>query len=934
MESFYRYWGKKSDKADKPYHLLPYHLLDVAAVGQVFLQQNRPLTQLFASRLGLDEEVFIHWQTFFLALHDIGKFSERFQGLCPAVQQQLQQKTIHQPYSHPHDTLGFVWLNEVLFENFAQRDDVPFNSSTTDYFDWKESVCSIWLATVCGHHGQPPQDKSETQVKEYFCEADRIAAQAFFNQCVDLLLPQETLQTPLDLKRFETHFPALSWWLAGFAVLSDWLGSNTDYFDYCTEVMPLRQYWQDHALPQASEAVKHAGMLPIAAAHTDPLSIFTYIQHPTPLQAFVHQLQLPASPQLFILEDVTGAGKTEAALLVSHKLLQAQQASGIYLGLPTMATANAMYQRVLHLANRFYADAAQPTIVLAHSASRLAEYQRLKALSEQTSIEPDYNHANADETATTMRSTWITDNRKKALLADIGVGTLDQALLAILPAKHQSLRLLGLHNKVLICDEVHACDRYMLVLLERLLHFQAFIGGSVILLSATLPQQIRQQLVNAYCGGLKIPALTLPSAHLPANTYPPYPLVTHVYEGVTGEHLEVSVATRREVQRRVTVQFFHDTEAVLTLLKNTQQQNRCACWIRNTVADACEAYQQLLELLDQDCLKDKVDLFHARFALGDRLAIEERILNYFDANSEAETRAGRILIATQVVEQSLDLDFDVLISDLAPMDLMIQRAGRLCRHVRTASGSRLRDEGAQDQRGTPVFTVVSPPLDEAPAADWYCAFFPRAARVYEEVGKLWLTAQLLQKRGSLVMPDDVRALLEGVYSEAAEQAIPQVLAEQQTKLKNEQANITSYNLKNALRLCNGYAPGDIFWNDMLPATRASLDTNTVRLARWQDGQLRPWFDDEHERFAWELSQVNVLAYLLDEKANSIDADMQVPVEHYKETVFDKGKWSYLLVLRKCKQGQWFGKATKKNGEAVSFYYDTQLGLQLGVRKAE
>ena len=216
---------------------------------------------------------------------------------------------------------------------------------------------------------------------------------------------------------------------------------------------------------------------------------------------------LNSKPQLFILEDVTGAGKTEAALVLTHRLLSAGLADGLYVALPTMATANAMYQRLGEVYRRFYENSALPSLILAHGARDLSDaFRKSVMLSENEAADLNYEdgHKEQDQelSATAYCNAWLADNRKTALLAVVCVFTLYQALLAVLPARHQSLRLLGLGRKVLLVDEVHAYDSYMQRLLDALLEMHARQGGSVILLSATLPQTMREKLVAAFHRGI------------------------------------------------------------------------------------------------------------------------------------------------------------------------------------------------------------------------------------------------------------------------------------------------------------------------------------------------------------------------------------------------------------------------------------------------
>ena len=195
-----------------------------------------------------------------------------------------------------------------------------------------------------------------------------------------------------------------------------------------------------------------------------------------------------------ILEDVTGAGKTEAALILTHRLMSANKGHGLYVGLPTMATANAMYKRLAAAYRALFADDSRPSLILAHGGREMSDAFRHSIWQPAESTVEDY--ARDDGNAASECHAWFADSRKKALLAEVGVGTLDQLLMAVMPFRHQSLRLLGMHGKILLLDEVHAYDGYMVKLLEGLLRFHAAQGGSAIILSATLPINLREKWRN------------------------------------------------------------------------------------------------------------------------------------------------------------------------------------------------------------------------------------------------------------------------------------------------------------------------------------------------------------------------------------------------------------------------------------------------------
>ncbi|HGG61188.1 MAG TPA: CRISPR-associated helicase Cas3', partial [Gammaproteobacteria bacterium] len=677
------------------------------------------------------------------------------------------------------------------------------------------------------------------------------------------------------------------------AVLADWLGSDSERFRYCDQPMPLAEYWERHALPAAQEAVTAAGILPPPVQPPEqPRELFHYLETPTPLQQACLDLPIKAEPQLFILEDVTGAGKTEAALILAARLMAAGQGQGVYIGLPTMATANAMYDRMRKVYRRLYRSGEpRPSLILSHSARHLSESFQQSLLAAHTG-DPRYGD---EESIVAQCNRWLADNRKKGLLADVGIGTIDQALLAVMPARHQSLRLLGLAGKVLILDEVHAYDAYTSEPLKRLIGFHAALGGSVILLSATLTRKQRADLIGAFQGGIQA---------TPEST--DYPLLTQA--NASDIIVEQAVTTRPSVARQVGVRLYHDETVLLEEISAAVEDGQCICWIRNTVHDAREAWRALqsADWLDND----KLHLFHSRYALTDRLRIEQEMLERFGKDATPEQRRGRVLIATQVVEQSLDLDFDRMISDLAPIDLLIQRAGRLHRHQR-------------GERGMPVLDVFTPEPTEEPQADWYKALFPKAQYVYPDTLVLWRTARLLGEKGGWKMPDDARDLLEPVYDD--EGPVPAGLIDAKTEVDGETHAERDAGRFASLRLESGYRGGPLWDEEARIATRLGDESRTIYLARWQDGRLEPWAREDH--YSWDLSSLRVNAKQLQAIAPVDDSTLRRVLENLRESerLFDE---SSVIVPLVPKGESWYatGKDGKKRNMIIR--YTPTTGLEL------
>ena len=509
-DTIYRYWGKAKKASDKElptYHLLVYHCLDVAAVGKILLEKNPFLLKQLSALSGIEETTMKALLVFFLALHDLGKFSESFQYVRPDLLKKLEGKvkSLKQPYSRKdfgHDSIGFLLWKDRLFKQVIEQMTDKYGR-VGDENDWRD-LLKWFMEASNGHHGLPVK-QSNKLLADYFDDADQQAVFEFVEDITDLFSLEEVFRIDLDkdYERLYKQLPKASWAFAGFYVLCDWIGSDEEIFKYQSQEQVLQQYWQNTALETAEEAVKQSGILPCKSnCELDPLAELLDLPQNaqlTPLQALIHDIPLLDKPQLFIIEDETGAGKTEASLILLNRLMAKGLANGFYLALPTMATADGIYPRVQKAYDNLYLSNEKPSLILSHSSAKLSDkftntiISSPRAISEQT----------YGDDAQSRCQEWLADNRKKSLLAHVGVGTIDQAFLAVLKVKYQSLRLIGMVGKVLVIDEAHAYDAYMGKELEVLLRVHAALGGSVIVMSATLPFSTRQKLTDAFFKGIK-----------------------------------------------------------------------------------------------------------------------------------------------------------------------------------------------------------------------------------------------------------------------------------------------------------------------------------------------------------------------------------------------------------------------------------------------
>lgn len=881
------FWGKaragvfgESGLSGPAMHPLVAHMLDVAAVAVLLPGW---------SQCALDRRQI----GFLVALHDIGKLTPGFQAKVPehwpaAVFGPLSSRLA----SASHDADGLALLNAM-----ANAELAPLFAPSPSGRPWLLSARGAVLRAVAGHHGRPVAETRADRLDDrVMVWARRIVALLF-----DLFRPPPIpLLDVAALRRLE-------WRLAGLTVTADWIGSRAEWFPYAApdEIVDPAAYFWNQALPRAHSAIARAGLAPMAVAPFAGVGgLFDHISQPSPVQALAEGVALPDGPALIVIEDMTGSGKTEAALTMAHRLMTAGRGAGLFVALPTMATANAMYDRLVAAYRRLFQPSAHPSLALAHGRAPLDE--RFAA-----ALAPDDDTARSgsamEGTAEAHCAAWLGSQSRRALMAQVGVGTIDQALMAVLPVRFATVRQRGLAEKVLIVDECHAFDPYMRREMIEMLRFHAAMGGSAILLSATLTRRVRQALVDAFRSGLGAQPVPLSAMA--------YPLVTVAGSGDVGEH---ACAPRNGLARSVAVRRLTDADAALAEVKRGAGVGAAVAWIRNSVDDVIET-ARTLRSQGVDAL-----VFHARFAMIDRLTIERDVLARFGKNGGGGQRAA-VLVASQVIEQSLDLDFDLLCTDLAPMDLLIQRAGRLWRHSRA---------------GRPVETqemlVVSPEPVAEPDALWVCRVLPRTAAVYRDPALLWRTARALFARGCIDSPGEIRALIEAAGDDAAD-AVPEAMLAaniQETGRGQAQATMAA---RNVLSFEGGYAPETAQWEAELatPTRLQEIPQITVRLAVVRDGVVVPWASEADSvvhsdlRHAWALSEVSVAQYRL--------ASCPAPVGLEAAVAAARSGWSrwereaertmLLLVLRETKDG-WRGMGRAEDGQEVVVGYDRVYGLTI------
>ena len=719
-----KYWGK-ADPAypgEPKWHPLAYHCLDVAAVACIWWNSCASLRGNFAMTFPTepDGERLRAWVLFFVALHDLGKFDLRFQLKAPealaAAGRKLTKGKDHDISSKEitrfdHGHAGIAWARREYPAWLARTDD--------DLASW--SCWEPWLAAVTGHHGDycPPlmEGLSGIEADDALIRHDREARQVFVVALETLFLH------PADLSLQDLppvcSLPARAL-LAGFCASCDWLGSNVTEFGYRARDMTLQNYLNERMVHiESSDLLQRYGLLAQIQDYAGLTALLKSGELPRGVQTEIDGL--PAVPSLTLIEAPTGSGKTEAALAYAWRLLAMGVADSIVFALPTQATANAMLKRIEAFSIQAYGKA---NVVLAHGKRQFNEGFR------QLVERGQHPTAQGKEEAAVQCAAWLASSRKRVFLGQIGVCTVDQVLLSVLPVRHKFVRGFGLAKSVLIVDEVHAYDAYMHGLLGEVLKSQKACGGSAVLLSATLPARLRAKLLADWDS--RGPDIA------------PYPALWHATGGETLPKtvMPAHQPPRREVSiecLRLANAFPDDT--LVDRIVAAGESGALVAVVVNLVDDA----QRLARLL-RARTQVEVDVFHARYRFVDRQRKEAAVLKHYDR--DATRTEGRILVATQVVEQSLDLDFDWLLTQICPVDLLFQRLGRLHRHVRNQ-----RPPGFE----VPRCTVMTVEGDD----------YGTHKLIYGNARVLWRTQSLLMGTDRVVFPGAYRDWIEQVYESEA-----------------------------------------------------------------------------------------------------------------------------------------------------------------------
>lgn len=682
-------WAKKpKGNQDSQWLPLVVHMADAAEIAKLVWHHWLPscTKRKIASGLNLKqagaddfEDAALPCFVFLAAGHDLGKAIPAFQGKLGSLEfdEQLRKQLIDAglPLAnniHSREVRHF-WASQLILERYG--------------FSRKMAVI------LGGHHGQPPSYKQMNDLRTAY------QTDLGWNQGQELWseLQQELLAYALELAGV-SEWEAKSWQpditaqvlLSGLVIMVDWIVSNESYFPYMdlsARIKPSDERaetaWKEINLPNCWN--------PDNAWDWMGAKYFEKrfeIKMPRPVQtAILNILENVSRPGIVILEAPMGEGKTEAALAAAELLANRTKRSGVFFALPTQATANGLFLRICSWIERLE-DGVEHVVQLAHGKANLNElYNKIKTATKETGG----FWAGGEESEETVDDAIIIhewfSGRKKGILADFVIGTIDQVLMGGLKQKHLALRHLGLANKVVILDECHAYDAYMSQYLYKVLNWLGAYGVSVVVLSATLPGDKRKQLIDAYLNKESVPVPDYdPVFDKEKPKAPPLPVwaATCDYPIITftdGDEVHQEKISGKQRPLQVALKILPNDEEIASVLEDLLSEGGCAGIIVNTVKRAQEIARMLSMNFDEDCVR----LLHSRFIAMDRAQKEKELFAKLGAEGEREGKRPKrcIVVGTQIFEQSCDLDFDVLISDICPMDLLIQRIGRLHRHQRS-----------------------------------------------------------------------------------------------------------------------------------------------------------------------------------------------------------------------------------------------------------
>lgn len=683
-------WGKSASRGGGRWSLLICHLLDTAAVAdEMWAHFMAPSIRVLLNDLaGGNGQRLFRW---LCALHDCGKAVPAFQALDKAGAARVQRA-------------GLSW-NDVDFESLRWRHDVAGATLLRSLLSrsgsgWDASSIEWLWPLVAGHHGRFPS-------KKFFgCKQARGEHQG---RCLGWGAVQEALvltvtrilgyQTLAESAPRKAPNKAEQLMLSGLIVMADWIASASEYFPGIRRLDDVS--WVG-AQARAREAWKHLRLRGGWGSHTvstGDLVAARFGNRARPFQRMVVDAATRMrTPGLMLIEAPMGEGKTKAALVTAEIMAAKFGADGVFVGMPTQATSDPMFGQVCAWLDALSAELAAQVALLHGKARFSPEFRKVRdGLAQRR---PDEQFVDVGEDADGQHSAraecgdrfgpaeWFL-GRLRGLLTGFAVGTIDQLLFAATRTRHVMLRFAGLAGKVVILDEVHAADIYMEQFLEEAVWWLGRMRAPVILLTATLSPRQKHTLVSAYLTGA---GADDPSSGVPEPQGYPSVTIASVVDNRPEVKVDDAPSWRQPipVQVEVLASAAAGTAAVVNRVRHEVQDGGTALVVHNTVNRAQETFRELKQHFGED-----VRLLHGRLNAVHRAERTADCLRLLGAEQGRQTRATGtprprlVVVATQLAECSFDVDVDVLVTDLAPIDLLLQRIGRLHRHENIVRPSRL-----------------------------------------------------------------------------------------------------------------------------------------------------------------------------------------------------------------------------------------------------
>jgi CRISPR-associated endonuclease/helicase Cas3 len=699
------YFWAKTNQHDEPGISVRDHCLNVGCVAEALIQRMpekvRALLPPGAATLA--------------ALHDVGKISAGFQSKS-------------QTYLHNRGLAERAMAERWTDSAFTDRDHAKISQW---YLLPYLRRAGRWALAVGAHHGN-----IYPSLEGLYRPKDIPACREWEKTGRDALLAEFIMRfgaLPMEKPREDNED---LWLLAGLISVADWMGSNEDFF-------PADRGLGDDATAQRAVETLQRMHWGGGRMRSRTFAEMFGDRPPYPLQNAVHEVA--ERPGLYIVEGPMGCGKTEAALWAAHRLHEADQNAGLYFALPTQVTSNRIHQRV----ERFLKEALDEAAAfrLAHGASWLSDKQAV--LLQPAEQENTESHEHVQE-----GRSWFA-SAKHALLARYGVGTVDQALQGVVAVKHFFVRRFGLAGKVVVLDEVHSYDVYTGTLITHLIRELMALRCTVIVLSATLTQARRAELIQAAGGDAEM---------IRSDAYPLL-TVACVCQPL------IEKAVEPPTERHIALRYCHlEPQTVLEECLQRAEQGQHVLYLRNTVAEAQDACRMAQSMARAG--RVKIGLLHSRFPFFRREELETEWLERL-GTQRARDGMGSLLIATQVVEQSVDIDLDFIVSDLAPTDMLLQRMGRLWRHPR------------EDRCGAVQEFWINAPVLPADASKAYLKkALGKSGKVYAPYVLLRSDAVFTQ-RESIVLPTQIREVLEATYGREQEDKEPAAWKELREELEKD-----------------------------------------------------------------------------------------------------------------------------------------------------